>query len=130
MIIERKSKRRKAETLYQRLCRLCNPKEFMQNYDKVKVDKANSIYQSLMNTNPNDKEILMEIQAIAVSELGITLIEAEEVEELKEMVNPKKFLNPYNAEKVALANELYSTLSKDGLTYNEFVEVEEKAKSL
>ena len=130
MIIERKSKRKKAETLYQRLCRLCNPKEFMQNYDKVKVDKANSIYQSLMNTNPEDKETLMEIQAIAVSELGITLIEAEEVEELKERVNPQRFLNPYNAEKVALANELYATLSKDGLTYNEFVEVEEKAKSL
>ena len=130
MIIERKSKKRKSETLYQRLCRLCNPKQFMQNYDKVKVDKANSIYQSLMNANPNDKETLMEIQAIAVSELGITLIEAEEVEELKERVNPKRFLNPYNAEKVALANELYATLSKDGLTYNEFVEVEEKAKSL
>lgn len=129
-IVEEKSKKRKSETLYQRLCRLCNPKEFMQNYDKEKVDKANSIYQSLMNTNPDDKETLMEIQAIAVSELGITLIEVEEVEELKKRVNPKRFLNPYDAEKVALANELYATLSKDGLTYNEFVEVEEKANSL
>jgi len=130
MFIERKSKKRKSETLYQRLCRLCNPKEFMQNYDKVRVDKANTIYQSLMNTNPDDKETLMEIQDVAVSELGVTLIDMEEVKELKEKVNPKRFLNPYNAEKVALANELYAILSKEGLTYNEFIEVEERAKTL
>lgn len=129
-IVEKKSKKRKSETLYQRLCRLCNPKEFMQNYDKDKVDKANSIYKRLMETKSDDKETLMEIQDIAVSELGITLIDMEEVEELKEKVNPKRFLNPYNAEKVALANELYAILSKEGLTYNEFVDVEERAKTL
>ena len=39
-------------------------------------------------------------------------------------------MNPYNAEKVALANELYSILSQDGLTYNEFVNVEERSKQL
>lgn len=130
MIVEKKSKKRKSETLYQRLCRLCNPKEFMQNYDKDKVDKANSIYKRLMETKLDDKETLMEIQDVAVSELGITLIDMEEVKELKEKVNPKRFINPYNAEKVALANELYAILSKEGLTYNEFVEVEERAKSL
>lgn len=129
-IVEKKSKKRKSETLYQRLCRLCNPKEFMQNYDKDKVDKANSIYKRLMETKLDDKETLMEIQDIAVSELGITLIDMEEVKELKEKVNPKRFLNPYNAEKVALANELYAILSKEGLTYNEFIEAEERAKTL
>lgn len=130
MIVEKKSKKKKSETLYQRLSRLCNPKEFMKNYDRERVDKANSIYHKLMSVKPNDQDALMELQEIAVSELGITLIDMEEVEELKEKVNPKRFLNPYNAEKVALANELYAILSKEGLTYNEFVEVEEKAKSL
>ena len=127
---ENKSKCRKTETLYQRLVRICNPKEFIQNYDKEKVDKANNIYQRLMNTKPDNQEELMEIQAIAVSELGVNLIDIEQLEELKEKVNPKKFLNPYNAEKVFIANELYAILSKEGLTYNEIVEVEEKAKLL
>ena len=130
MVFEKKSKKIKSENLYQRLSRLCNPKVFIQNYDKEKVDKANGIYKRLMETKPDDKEALMEIQKTAVSELGITLIDNDEVEELKEKVNPKRFLNPYNAEKVALANELYAILSKEGLTYNEFVEVEEKSLNL
>ena len=39
-------------------------------------------------------------------------------------------MNPYNAGKVALANELYSILIREGLTYNELTEVQEKAKQL
>lgn len=39
-------------------------------------------------------------------------------------------MKPYNAEKVALANELYSILTREGLTYNELTEVQEKAKQL
>ena len=45
-------------------------------------------------------------------------------------MNPKNYLNPYNAEKVALANELFAILSKEGLTYKELEDVEERAKSL
>ena len=40
------------------------------------------------------------------------------------------YLTPFNAEKVALANELFAILSKDGLTYDDFVDVEEKSKQL
>ena len=39
-------------------------------------------------------------------------------------------MSPYNPDKVALANELYAILDKEGLTYNEMVEVEEKSKTL
>ncbi|MBR4064403.1 MAG: hypothetical protein IKK02_03990 [Tidjanibacter sp.] len=77
-----------------------------------------------------DKESLNEIQLLAVEELGINLINNDRVQELIERVNPNNFINPYNAEKLAIANELYSTLSKEGLTYNELEEVEEKAKQL
>ena len=44
--------------------------------------------------------------------------------------NPKNFINPYNAEKIALANELYSIVIKENLTYNELVEVDKKSKLL
>lgn len=125
-----KSNRKKSESLYQRLLRLANPKNFMDNYDKEKVEKANLIYKTLLETNPEDKEALSIVQLRAVEELGINLIDKELLEELKEKVNPQKFMSPYDPDKVALANELYAILVKEGLTYNEMVEVEEKSKTL
>lgn len=83
-----------------------------------------------MGINPDDRESLNELQILAVKELGINLINKDRAQELMDKVNPKNFLNPYNAEKLALANELYSIITKDGLTYNEIEEVEEKAKGL
>ena len=125
-----KTNKKKSETLYQRLVRLCNPKIFIDNYDKEKVEKANLIYKRLLETNPDDNEALKEIQMQASSELGINFIEEAELEDLKEKVNPKRFFSPYNAEKVSLANELYAVLSKDNLTYGELMEVKEKSKLL
>ena len=83
-----------------------------------------------MSISSDDKELLNEIQTAAVNELGINLINKDKVQELKEKVNPKNFINPYNAEKLALANELYAILIKEGLTYNELEEIEEKSKLL
>jgi endonuclease III-like uncharacterized protein len=122
--------KKKSETLYQRLVRLCNPKNFIDNYDKEKVEKANIIYKRLLETTPDNNDALIEIQMLASSELGINFIDKAELEDLKEKVNPKGFLNPYNAEKVSLANELYAVLAKDNLTYGELMEVKEKSKLL
>ena len=129
-IMEYKSNKRKAETLRERLLRLCNPQNYMRNYDKEKVDKANRLYQRLLQTKADDKESLMEIQEMAVSELGISFVEKEDLEELKEKVNPMNYMNPYNADKVTLANELYDILCKKDLSYREFVDVTEKSKLL
>ena len=129
-IKESKVNKKKSETLHQRLVRLCNPKNFIDNYDKEKVEKANIIYKRLLETTPDNNDDLIEIQMQASSELGINFIDNAELEDLKEKVNPKRFLNPYNAEKVSLANELYAVLAKDNLTYGELVEVKEKLKLL
>ena len=129
-IKESKVNKKKSETLYQRLVRLCNPKNFIDNYDKEKVEKANIIYKRLLETTPDNNDALIEIQMLASSELGINFIDKAELEDLKEKVNPKRFLNPYNAEKVSLANELYAVLAKDNLTYEELMEVKEKSKLL
>lgn len=125
-----RSDKKKSETLYQRLVRLCNPKNFIDNYDKEKVEKANIIYKRLLETTPDNNDALIEIQMQASSELEINFIDKAELEDLKEKVNPKRFLNPYNAEKVSLANELYAVLAKDDLTYRELMEVKEKSKLL
>ena len=129
-IKEIKVNKKKSETLYQRLVRLCNPKIFINNYDKEKVEKANIIYKKLLETTPDNNDALKEIQIQASSELGINFIDKAELKDLREKVNPKRFINPYNAEKVSLANELYAILAKDNLTYGEMIEVKEKAKEL
>lgn len=130
--IEAKHKKIKNESLYDKLKRMCNPVEFMNgnNYDKEKVDRANAIYKRLSEISSDDTEALNEIQIQAVTDLGINLIDVEMMVELKEKVNPKKFMNPYNPDKVALANELFAALSKEGLTYNEFVAIKVKSKRL
>lgn len=131
-IIENKHNKEKEEGLYDKLKRLCNPSNFINssNYDKIKVDKANEIYKRILETTPDNKEALDEIQALAVSELGISLINKDKLNELKEKVNPKNYMTPYNPDKVALANELFAILNKEGLTYNEMADVEEKSKQL
>lgn len=129
-IINYKRKQRREETLYEKLKRLCNPSNFFKDYNKEKVDKANEIYQRLMEIKSDDKEALMTLQAEAVENLGIVLIDSEKLKDLIEKVNPQRFMNPYDAEKVKTANELYSRLTKKGLTYEEFTEIEEISKTL
>lgn len=129
-IKERRANKIKTETLHQRLLRLCNPKNFIKEYDKDKIDKANKLYQTLLNINSDDKETLMKIQSKAVSELSISLINKEELNELRQKVNPKNFMKPYNAEKVSLANELYSILSDENIDYVKMLEVKERSKVL
>lgn len=131
-VIDVKHQKVKDESLYDKLKRMCNPTNFMNgaNYDKEKVDRANAIYKRLLEINGDDVEALNELQQQAVAELGINLIDAEKLADLKEKVNPKNYMTPYNPDKVALANELYAILSKEGLTYNEMADVEEKSKQL
>lgn len=66
----------------------------------------------------------------SVKELGINLINKDKLDELLEKVNPKQFINPYNPNKLALANELYSILTKENLTFNELEDVETRSKKL
>lgn len=131
-IIQIKHSKEKDEDLHTKLKRLCNPTNFISNgnYDKERVDKANEIYKRILETNPDNKVTLDEIQILAVSELGISLINKDKLNELKEKTNPKNYINPYNAEKIALANELYSIVIKENLTYNELEEVDRKSKLL
>lgn len=128
--VENKKKKSAREDLYEKLKRLCNPSNFMKPYNKERVDKANSIYQTILDTARYDTTKLMELQRQAFLELGVSMIDETRLDELKKKVNPQNFMNPYDAEKVALANELYSRITKAGLTYEEFVEIEKESKKL
>jgi|GEM_PF-1172268 len=130
IVMEKKKQKLQSETIYDKLKRLCNPSNFMKNYDKEKVDAANEIYQKLLQTSPDNKEMMDEIQKQAVERLKISLIEPSLLNELQKKVNPQNFMKNYDAEKVSLANDLYARLSKDNLTYNEFIEIQELSKQL
>lgn len=129
-VIEIRRKKIKNENLYDKLKRLCNPKNFLKNYDKEKIDKANAIYQRLLTIDHTNKEALLEIQALAISELDLILIDYEKLSDLKIKVNPKNFMSPYDAKKIELANDLYSHLTKNNLTYDEFIDIEKLSEQL
>ena len=128
-IIHKRREKHANEGLQDKLKRLCNPTNFIKQYDKDKVEKANVIYQQLL-TNNLSNDTLMKLQAQAVAELGVTLIDKNRLAKLKAKLNPQNYMKPYNAEKVSLANELYSRVNKEGLTYEEFVEIEKEAQKL
>ena len=53
-----------------------------------------------------------------------------EIEEIKEKLNPKNFMNPYNSEKIARANELMERLLNSGLRYAEFLVIKKNTEEL
>lgn len=128
-VVYKRDKKIANEGLQDRLKRLCNPANFIKQYDKDKVEKANAIYQQLLTGNL-DNEKLMVLQSRAVTELGIILIDDQLLKRLKAKVNPQRYMKPYDAEKVSLANELFSRINKEGLTYEEFVEIEKESERL
>lgn len=118
------------ETMYERLKRLCNPAKFVDNYDKEKVDVANNIYSKLMSIDQNDEQAIDELVVIAEKDLRINLLDEYRFIYLKNRLNPKKYMEPYDAEKVTLSNELYSQLMQPDLNYTKYVQIKRKAETL
>ena len=120
----------KDESHYNRLKRLCNPTNFIENYDKEKVETANSIYSLLMNIQANDTKSIEKLIKKMEQELDINFLDEYQFNELKNKLNPKNFMNPYDAQKVSLANELYSQILQPDLNYTKYSLLVEKSQSL
>lgn len=118
------------ETLYVRLRRLCNPANFIDNYDKEKVDKANQIYRTLEECRNISNDKCIEWIKKAEVELNVNFLDEHQFNQLKDKLNPKNFMQPYDADKVSLSNELYSQLMQPDLNYTKFLQIQDKAKSL
>lgn len=123
-----KESKKQNESLKERLLRKCSPSAFMDNYDKEKVALANELYKIISSTD--DSVMLLELADRAETELSIRLIEEKELSDLKNLCNPTKYMKPYDAEKVSLANELFSIISKPDLLYSNFLEVRNRAVAL
>lgn len=119
-------RKKRNEPIYDQLKNLCNPANFLNPYDKEKVEKSNSIYEQLMNTNCQDIETLKKLRQKAINELNLNFINIEYIQDLKSKCNPERFLKPYNAEKVRVANELYNKLidNENNIEILEKIEIE------
>lgn len=118
-VIESRKKKEKEEPLKDRLLRLCNPSQFMKPYDEQKVSVANDLYEKLTNTSSEDIERLKSIRKEASQKLGICFIDQELLKDLLDQANPEKYTKPYIAEKVRVANQLYTRLRNEGIDIDE-----------
>lgn len=118
------------ESLYSKLKRLCNPSLYMKDYNKDKIDTANAIYKKITETSPDDKETLLLLVKEAEEKMDISFVDSIKVASLKKQVNPKRFMKPYQPEKVSLANELYAILNKEKVSYTDIIEIEKKVEKL
>lgn len=120
----------KTQGLWYVLERKCNPQKYMSPYNKEMVDKANSIYDELLKTDKSDEISLKEIRRRVESELHISFIDKDEIESLKYVANPSNYMQPYNAEKVALANKLYAKLQDETIHIDELDSIKEQVEKL
>ena len=118
------------ESMYNRLQRLCHPKNFVDNYDKEKVDAANVIYSKLLDTNRDDINAVVGLVVMAEKELNTNLLDEYQFDRLKNILNPKNYMEPYDASNIALSNELYSQLMQPDLNYTKYVQIISKSEPL
>lgn len=119
------------ESMYNRLQRLCHPKNFVDdNYDRDKLAVANLIYSRLMSIDPNDVRALMELAIQTENELHYCLLDEYQLNILKDILNPKNFMQPYDSISIALSNELYSQLLQPDLNFTKYVQIVTKAEPL
>lgn len=130
LILSTKEHRRIKQTVLQRIIRHSNPKLYLKKYDSKKVMIANNIYKRALSTDESDESAILELCDQVEKDLGVILVEKTEITSLLNKCNPKKFINPYNAEKFEMANNLYAALQKRGMSYRCFVTLREKIDKL
>lgn len=120
------NRKKQKEGLKKQLMRMCNPKNFISPYDEKKVSAANDIYELLMDVSEEDIEALKLIRKKATTSLGISFVNQDLLMQLINMANPKRYMKPYNAEKVRIANQLYNRLMVGGLDVDEIEQIQEE----
>lgn len=117
-------------TIIERIRINSNPKRFMKKYDEKKIEAANYIYNKAMSISEEDEAAIIDLCDQLENDLGISLVENQEIKKLLKMSNPKNFTKPYNAEKLERANRIYAYLQKEKIYYRKFVEIRKEVESL
>ncbi len=125
-----KEDREHKRTLLQRIITKCNPKKYVKNYNVVKLKSANEIYSKAIATDISDENSIIELASRVENELGILLVSKNDIKALKVLCNPKRFLEPYNPEKVEKANALYGKLGQGILSCSDFIKIKNEINDL
>ena len=125
-IKENKRKKHNAESLKDKLLRISNPQNYLSPYQEQKVNAANGIYARLQNISIDDIISLKEIRKEISDKLEVSFIDSDLLKELQRKCNPKNFINPYDEEKIRIANLLYGKLVNDNLTIDELEDIQKE----
>lgn len=112
--------------LYEELKSKCDPERFMNPYNAQKVDIANQIY-SQIEAAKNSEQKLEILRNEAIKLLSITFSTDSLFYTLSEKFNPQKFMGEnYDANKLKVANEIYSDILKNK---NDIIKLEQIART-
>ena len=67
---------------------------------------------------------------MAEKELNTNFLDEYQFDRLKNILNPKNYMEPYDASSIALSNELYSQLMQPDLNYTKYVQIISKSEPL
>lgn len=123
LVVSHIDKKKQSVSFLERIIKASHPKHFIENYDKDKLEAANIIFDKASKTSENDKECIALLCTEVEEKLGISLLTKREIEKLRAKCNPKHFMKPYDAQKVSIANELYSRLNSNQISCGEYLEI-------
>lgn len=110
-------------TLAEELKTKCNPANYLDPYDPVKVERANAIYATLLNSTDN-LEKLIDIRNQAIKELGIGFSSERVFTKLCHIYDPKQFMGDnYDAELLSVSNKVYSDIIRHKDNINALEEI-------
>ena len=129
-VIYIKEKRESNQSIHDRLLIFSNPQRFVKSYNAEKLSSANDIYSKALSVSSDDEASIIELVSRTEKELDVVFVTKRDINKLEAMCNPKHFMEPYDAVKVAKANELYNRVKQGINSYLEYVELKDNAQTL
>lgn len=126
LVVEVLKRKRNNMPLKERLLLECNPTNFMKPYDGAKVAAANELYESIVAIPEDDIEELKAKRKRVTEELGVSFVDPDLIKELISISTPQKYTNPYDPEKVRIANSIYNRLISEDLDVDEIEELQKE----
>lgn len=118
------------KSVFKEMVEKCNPQNYMNPYDHEKVRVANEVYSSLMSYETLNEEVLMSLRHRAIVELGVVFDTKAIYNYLCSICNPANYMNPYDAEKVSQANDIFAKIQQYKNNIEQLELIRAEAKSL
>ena len=103
-------------SLYEELLDKCYPERFMEPYDAKMVSAATKIYKDILKSK-DDEELQKSLMHKAYIELGVKFDGSKIYSYLMEYLNPHLYLEPFEPDKLEIANEYYPSIEENKWDY-------------